>query len=182
MAHETRRPNIGSSRHHPPNSKSSIPGGYVTREPCCGVGIKNRRAPAQRAVAHLQATDYSVTVKEADVAITAAANAVLAEPARAAIARLREIDAERPALMAFLLFVQEIACERAPELPNDTRREGAMQKVLDAPLVEVRAEINKHFEALNQEHYDRTQRYALTRLWTAARQALRADPDAALPT
>jgi hypothetical protein len=142
---------------------------------------------ARRALAQLQAADYSVTVQEAHVAVEAATRALLAEQARAAIARLREIDAERAPLFALVSFVTRIgtnedysALARAPRLAaNESVREGRMQAVLDAPLAEVRAEICKHFQALEQEHY--TGKHARNGLWAAARDALRADPDVELP-
>jgi hypothetical protein len=87
-----------------------------------------------------------------------------------------------PVLARRLSVVTDTVEERAPRLPEaEFTRELAMKKVMDAPLAEVRAEINKHFEALDREHWDHTERRALMTRWAEARAALRADPDAELP-
>jgi hypothetical protein len=99
--------------------------------------------------------------------------------ARAALERVKELDRELISLMGFLSWVQELGNERAPRLPeSEVGRETRMQRALEAPLAEVRAEIDQHFVA--RANID--ERKAVGLVWAQLRTDLHENPDLPLPT
>jgi hypothetical protein len=132
---------------------------------------------AQGALARLQATHIDAGIADAETNVSVVISGLMAVQARAALERVRELDAELGPLLIFLRFVREP--ERVPRLPpGEVARELVMQKALDAPLADVRAELNEYFAT----RFGADAQSAAMRVWAQFRDELRSNPDVPLPS
>jgi chromosome segregation ATPase len=125
-----------------------------------------------------QAVEYEAKIVEAEVGIAIAIRELIAPRVREALARLRALDAESTPHMALLHFAIEGDGQRVPSSSSlGTTVELRLQGRLDAPLAEVRKEIERFFGG----RIDANNWWPVVETWQNAARELRTDPDAILP-
>jgi hypothetical protein len=118
-----------------------------------------------------------LSVSENDVAVAVAVSEIIAQIARNALARFRQLRAEAETFRGILQHVAHSSDRVA--LPRNTPDEVRLQEALDAPLAELKAEIIRELTVVRSD----AGRVAAARAkeWEAFAVALRTSPNAEAP-
>jgi hypothetical protein len=137
-------------------------------------GLQTARDALTQLTAELP--DVDAALAEAQNAVRVAVFALIAPLARSAFKRLKELDTERDRLLPIVRFVQQSDSSNAeaPWRASSLSLSPDMQAALDAPMSELREQINQHAGRTVDAR-------AAARSWNLVAQALSTNADAPLP-
>jgi hypothetical protein len=124
-----------------------------------------------------QGGEHRAAIIAADVKVAIAVRQMLVPRIQAAIARIKEMDAEAVALWGLLHFAVEGDGFRLHLNDRSTMEESELQGSLDAVFAELRAEVERMLMLRN----DHTSAHKIASSWKEAAANLRKNPEALLP-